>query len=357
MTRIDLPYLQSFTDRHGHHRWYFRRRGCRRIALPDPASEAFLAAYQAARAESETPPAVTTIGASRTVPGTVDAAVAGYLACAGFQALAQETRRSRGNILERFRAAHGAKRVAMLDRGAVERMVAEKALTPSAARNFLNTLRAMMEHCVLVGLRRDNPCAGVKAPRIRTNGFHTWTEAEVEAARAAHPLGTRARLALELAACTGQRRGDLVRIGRQHVRACTLTLRQQKTKMLVEIPVLAELQAALDAMPAAGRRGAAGDLTWLITQAGAPFSPAGFTNWFREVARAAGVDEGSVHGLRKYAATRLANHGATAHQLMAWFGWSTLAEAERYTRAADRRRLAAEVVEKLNPRTASVNPD
>ena len=39
-------------------------------------------------------------------------------------------------------------------------------------------------------------------------------------------------------------------------------------------------------------------------------------------------------------ATRAAEAGATAHTLMAIFGWRSLKEAEHYTRAADRKRLA-----------------
>ena len=64
---------------------------------------------------------------------------------------------------------------------------------------------------------------------------------------------------------------------------------------------------------------------------------------FRDVCNEAGVEDRSAHGLRKFAATQHANHGATAHGLMAWFGWKSLGEAERYTRGADRRRLATEM--------------
>ncbi|HEY4856473.1 MAG TPA: hypothetical protein VIH98_07325, partial [Xanthobacteraceae bacterium] len=35
-----------------------------------------------------------------------------------------------------------------------------------------------------------------------------------------------------------------------------------------------------------------------------------------------------------------AEAGATAHQLMAIFGWSTIGMAQRYTEAADQKRLA-----------------
>ena len=66
----------------------------------------------------------------------------------------------------------------------------------------------------------------------------------------------------------------------------------------------------------------------------------------QEKCRAAGVP-GSAHGLRKIAATRAANAGATVAQLEAIFGWSGGRMASLYTRAADRRRLAIEGMHKL----------
>ena len=112
---------------------------------------------------------------------------------------------------------------------------------------------------------------------------------------------------------------------------------------LAHIPVIAELQAVLDVAPAG--------MTFLITEQGRPFTPAGFGGWFRRRCNEAGLRELSAHGLRKAAATRLAEHGATAHELVAWFGWTTLREAERYTRAANRKTLAQGVAHKLKGRT------
>jgi integrase len=61
----------------------------------------------------------------------------------------------------------------------------------------------------------------------------------------------------------------------------------------------------------------------------------------------AGVKDKSAHGLREAAATRAVENGATAHELMAIFGWIDIKEAEIYTRAADRKRLAAQAMSKL----------
>lgn len=66
---------------------------------------------------------------------------------------------------------------------------------------------------------------------------------------------------------------------------------------------------------------------------------------------AARIPNKSAHGLRKAAATRAADNGATAHELMAIFGWLDIKEAEIYTRAADRKRLAARAMSKLEQGT------
>src|SRR5690242_941050 len=144
-TTIRIEYVQKFRDRHGRTRRYFRKPGCKRVPLPGlPGSEEFMAAYQAALAQQPAPQ----IGASRTKPGTVNAAVVSYLELALPMLPSAEFRRVRRNILERFRREHGDKPIGLLNRAAVERMMVAKAKTPSAARNFLKTLRALMQHCI-----------------------------------------------------------------------------------------------------------------------------------------------------------------------------------------------------------------
>jgi len=82
-------------------------------------------------------------------------------------------------------------------------------------------------------------------------------------------------------------------------------------------------------------------LTYLTTSFDKAFTVNGFGNWFRDRCNEAGIPNGySARGLRKASATRLADRGATPYHLMAWFGWTTLREPERYTRAANNKKLA-----------------
>jgi integrase len=88
--------------------------------------------------------------------------------------------------------------------------------------------------------------------------------------------------------------------------------------------------------------------TLLTTSFGKPFTVVGFGNWFRDRCDEAGLPKGiSAHGLRKATARRLADLGCSAHQIAAITGHATLAEVQRYTSAADRRRLAQEAMKKL----------
>ena len=115
--------------------------------------------------------------------------------------------------------------------------------------------------------------------------------------------------------------------------------------MAKPIPVLPELQAELDYLPAE-------QLTFLMTDYGRAFTAAGFGNWFRDRAEEAGLPKGyNTHGLRKAGATRGAEAGWTDHHIMAWGGWKSLSEVQRYTRAADRRRLAIGAADKLKKGT------
>ncbi len=144
MTRLPLKYVHGFMDRHGKPHHYFRRAGFKQVRLPGlPGSSEFMEAYQtaldgAARIE---------IGANRSAAGSVGALVSAYLNSVGFQNLAPETQRSVRNILERFREENGDKRVTMLQREHVQKMVNNKANTPSAAQQFSESLARPHDVC------------------------------------------------------------------------------------------------------------------------------------------------------------------------------------------------------------------
>ena len=168
-------------------------------------------------------------------------------------------------------------------------------------------------------------------------GHHSWSESEIAQFEERHPVGSKARLALDLGLYTAQRKGDVLRMGWQHVSDDAITVRQQKTDAALLIPMHPELPATLASVPR-------GNLTFLMTEHGAPFTPNGFGNWWRDRCNEAGLRHCSFHGLRKAAATRLANAGCSADQIKAITGHRSLAEVARYTCAADQGRLARQAV-------------
>ena len=337
MMRKPPKYCQGFIDRHGKPRWYLRRPGFPRVPLPGlPWSPEFMAAYEAACAGETTPKLQ--LGSSRTVPGSINALVVSYYRSPEYIDLRPVTQTTYRNVIERFRTEHGDKPVARLEREHVKRMMAKLADRPAAANQWLKVIRILMRHALEAGFRRDNPTFGIRKLKTRSSGYRTWTEDEISRFQEHHEVGTRPRLALDLLLYTGQRRGDVVCIGRQHIRDGVLTIRQSKTGTEVQVPVHQELEAALASVPG-------NELTFLMTRQGKPFSPAGFTNWFRDCVIEAGLPAGlSPHGLRKAACRRLAEAGCTPHEIMSISGHKNLQEVTVYTAAANRARLAQKAI-------------
>lgn len=329
--RRRLPkWCSEFVDRHGKPRVRFRRKGQEPYYFRATAwTPAFMQEYEACKAKAAAP--AIEPGAARTKPGTINAVVAAYYQSPEFIGLRQSTKAARRGILERFREEHGEKRIATLERAHVKAIVAAKAETPAAANNLLKRIKALMLFAQDLGLRRDNPTTGLRGFRTEGEGFHTWTEEEIAQFEARHEPGTTARLAMALLLYTGQRRSDVVLMGRQHVKGGRIVVRQKKTGARLEIPMHAALRSAI---------ADAKQLTFLVTSFGKPFTPAGFGNWFRERCNEAGLPHCSAHGLRKAAARRLAEAGASNQEIKSVTGHKSDVEVARYTAAADQARLA-----------------
>jgi integrase len=239
-----------------------------------------------------------------------------------------------------------------MERKHVKMLLDEKAAKPEAARNLLRTLRVLLNYAAEVEMRIDNPALGIRLGRRKSDGYHTWTEQEIAQYEAHHPIGTKARLALALGIYSGQRRTDVVALGRQHIRDGVLYVTQSKTGTKLEIPVDPDLAAIIDATPIPITN------TFLMTSYGRPFTSHGFGAWFRLRCDEAGLPhECSFHGLRKAACRRLAEAGASANVIAAISGHKSLSQVEHYTKQADQARLARTAVNLLRggSRTPSGN--
>jgi integrase len=219
-----------------------------------------------------------------------------------------------------------------------------RAAQPGAANNRRKYLSSLFGWAVERGLMRLNPAREVRKIRYASSGFHTWTRAEVRQFEDHHSIGTKPRLALALLLYLGVRRGDVVTLGRQHLKDNWLCFVPRKTRYrrrrMSEKLILPPLADIIERSPT-------GDLTFLVTEFGRPFTAAGFGNWFRKQCDEAGLPQCSAHGLRKAGATIAAEAGATDRQLMAQYDWESAAQATTYTAAADRKRLSGETARLL----------
>jgi integrase len=335
MPRPRPPYLQREITRHGKTLWYVRRDKGPRIRINGAfGSPEFMAEYHRAVAGE--------IAATRPPPvktNTLRWLIARYRESAAWAKLSPATRRQRENIFLPVLKTAGDAPFAAITKQDIAKGVDRRAATPFAAANFVKAMRGLFQWAMAAGHVEQDPTRDASTTTPKTDGFHAWTEDEIAQFEARWSIGTRERLALALFLFTGLRRGDVARLGRQHVRNGVITIRTEKTGTPIILPILPALQEIIDASPT-------GDLVFLASERGKPMTKESLGNWFRDACDSAGVP-GSAHGLRKAGATRLANNGATVAQLEAIYGWEGGKMAALYTRTADRARLAREAISKL----------
>lgn len=347
MPRPRPPLLQREVFPGGTVAWYVRKGSGPRIRIRgEYGSVEFLAEYQAAVSGN--------VKTSTISNGTLTWLIEIYRETAAWNALSQATRRQRDNIFKQVVTISGGM-TCRITAASIEAGIERRAATPAQARHFLDAMRGLYRWAKKAKHVRIDPTAGIENPQKgrKGPGFRPWTEDDVAAYEARWPIGTRERVWLDVLLYTGLRRGDAVKLGRQHVRNGVATIKTEKTGAEVHLPILAVLQRTLDTSPI-------GDLAFIVGARGIPFRKESFGNMFHEACLQAGV-KGSAHGVRKIAATRAAENGATVAQLEALFGWSGGRMAALYTRAADRRRLALQAAGKLerteNPIPSSTRGD
>jgi integrase len=332
------PHLHREVTRHGKVVWYARAGGSSRgprVMLRAPFGTAeFWVEYQAALASAPHKQAAPH-------EGTLAWLIERYRETTAWTYLSPATRRQRENIFAHVLETAGKQPFAKITTAIIMAGRDRRANTPAQARNFLDAMRGLFRWAVKARLVKVDPTIGIdNPPRPKTEGFAPWTEEDIAAYEVRWPIGTRQRVWLDVLIYTGLRRGDAVRFGRQHVRTGVATIKTEKTGTELTLPILPVLSKTLEAGPC-------GDLTFIAGENGHPLTKESFGNLFRRACRAAGLHGRSAHGLRKAAATRAANEGATVAELEAIFGWSGGTMAALYTRGADRRRLAQGAMHKL----------
>lgn len=340
MPRPRKPFIQRETNRHGKTVWYFRRGREKRIRLPGVfGSPEFTDAYEAALVGRKTD--VKAKAPRSSLRWLVDQ----YLESGRFSTLSLETQEMRKRVLLRVCKTGGDLNFRSIAASDIKAGKMRREATPYAAMNYVKIMTALFKFAVDSDWVTENPAAGVETKTPATDGHHTWTVDEARTFEAAHPVGTKARLAFDLLLYTGLRRGDAVKLGRQHIKEGVITYRASKNGVEIVIPLLPPLARSIEAAKT-------GDLALLSTSRGKPWTKESFGAWFAEACVAAGVP-GRAHGLRKAGATIAAENGATEMQLAAMYGWKNPRMAEVYTRKASRKKMAEQAANALSPHLES----
>lgn len=343
------PNVTIARDRHGKLRARYRKAGVGSVylnTLPDQPGFA-----------SELNAAIVGLGGPihvRHKPGSVSDLLSRYYRSADFVARGgEDNRRARRGILESFREEFGKDQITdftfehieaiLLQRMEKRRLPSGRTIGgPVAATNLRKQLCRLFAFAKRLRWIESNPVE--EAHRVgvdRIKGFHTWSEPEIAQYQAHHPIGTKARLALEIILWTGQRRGDVTRFGSKHIVNGKISYRASKTAADLWLPISRDLRRSISATPAIGIT------TFMVTDYGKPFTKDGFGNRFREWCDEAGLPHCTAHGLRKAIARRMAQMRLSDEEMMAVGGWRDSKQVRTYTEAVDQAALATGAIQQI----------
>ncbi|NOW46224.1 integrase [Novosphingobium sp. SG751A] len=338
--------VSSYLDRHGKRRYRYRVNGQKTHNFKETYGTAAFDEELSSLRSGAAP-----VSGERYERGTVGWVAARYRASLTFTGgKSEQTQRTAWLILEKFVAEFAKYQIihfqfdhieSILKRAATKRPNAKGRMIggPSAANNLRKELLPFFAYAIkALRLERVNPVEQADTVKVPKGGFHSWSEEEIAQYRAHHALGTSARLALEIFLWTAQRRGDASTFGPHHLRdgmiEVTPAKTANKTGKTIWLPVAPQLLEAIEAMPVAAGK------TFLATAFGNPFTRAGLGNKMRDWCNEASLPHCAAHGLRKAAARRAAELGATNQELKAFGGWTTDKQVSVYTEAANQKKMA-----------------
>lgn len=335
VANLNLKYVNEYRDRTGKLRRYFRKNGKQLGPLHgDIGSEEFMTAYAAYLAEKPTA-AKQALHADSLAKLIVD-----FYGSRLFTDRKLSTRQLYRYALDPVSKEHGHRSATLMTADHAEKIINKIGqVRPGMGNLTLSVMRRVMKLAIKQKLRKDNPFLAIEA--FKVGEHHTWTDAELDQFEAKWRPGTRQRLAYALLLHTGQRVGDVAKMKRADISEGMIYVVQEKTGAKVWIPIAPELERAMKAYPAKG-------LNLIGDPYGRPIKRATLSALMRSAIKASGLPSRCVsHGLRKATMRRLAEHDATDKQIAAVSGHKTLKEVERYTKAADQKKLARAGMSKL----------
>jgi integrase len=341
MSEDKLPAnVRPVIDRHGKTRYRFRKKGFKSAYLPGQPNEAAFHKAYAAIIEGGPMESGPVASPAAVIPRSLDDIYTRYKKSPRWKKKGARTQYKQGQVLERFldrigpnKRRYGERPVSRVTVAWLDNILGEMWETPAAANELRKCLRGLMETAIKAGWREDNPVNHTDRYQ-EGEGHHTWTDDEIQQYRDHHPLGTMARLTMELALNTAARRGNVCQIERDHIENGHIYVDHLKDNNAAWVLMLPMTRAAIEALPAAPIK------HLVITEFGRPFTPAGLGNKFRDWSNQAGLKHCSLHGLRKARSRLLAESGATDAQGQAITGHKKDETFREYRAAANRSKLA-----------------
>jgi integrase len=277
--------------------------------------------------------------------------VTAYKASGDFKKLADSTRRQWSRWLDRIAEHFGDLRIAQFDRPEkirphIRQWRNQWSDKPRTADYGTQVLSRVLAHAVEEGRIAGNPCEGVKGLYDGSNrSDRIWTDADIAALK--RTCSTEVAHAVDLAAHTGLRLGDLIRLSWSHIGDDAIVFATSKSRQRREaiIPVYDALRSVLANIPKRS--------TTILTNSKArPWTRDGFGSSFNKAKIAAGIVDRDLHfhDLRGTAATRFYNAGLSNRVIAEIMGWEEDHVERIIRRYVDRTAATRAIIAKLNER-------
>jgi integrase len=298
--------------------YYYAWRGGPRLR-GEPGSPEFHNSYNEAIESRRTPDS-----------GRFKSLVTLYRASNDYKKLADSTRKAWSPWLDRIADYFGELRTAQFDRPEKIRPVIRRwrnkwADRPRTADYGMQVLSRVLSHAVdPLGKIGGNPCEGIKQLYNGDRSEIVWLESDIAKLKAGGekgPCSAEVAYAVDLAAHTGLRLGDLLRLSWPHVQedegAIILATSKSRGRREAIIPLYDGLRAVLDRIPKRAT-------TILTSSKRRPWTAAGFGSSFNKAKIDAGMGDRDLHfhDLRGTAVTRFYIAGISERAIAEIVGWS-----------------------------------
>ncbi len=329
MVLVNMKYAERTTAKNREY-WYYRRNGRRHGRLRgDKGSRQWLADYH--RIDATFSGQVFC-----DIPNSFKDVVKRYMASPDYVDLRDSSKRLYKTYLNQLVEVFGGTDIAAIRRVHVRAYRDKISHKRGAANTSVLVMKVVMVWAMDADMIIANPALGIKSLKI--GSYKAWPESLIERfiANAPEDLGR----AVAFALYTAQRKGDVLKARWSDIEDGGINFIQQKTGRHIWVPIHPDLQEILNATP---RRG----VMILTTKTGRPWTISNFKNAFGRACKRLDVGGYVFHGLRKSAASRLAEAGCTTEQIKAVTGHESDHMAAYYARGAEQKKLAKAALKKL----------